>query len=227
MENNYTQSYDKTNSYSLTKVFGYMFLGLLLTAGVAFGLFYLLLNSTLSVEAYYGLTIVSSIGILAISILTHVFLLRNNAKGGLITYVIYSLMMGILLSSIFLVYNLQIIGYTFICTAGAFGAMALYGVITKRNTASIGMFGVGILFGVLLISLVNIFLRSEALYWIITYAGLFAIMAITIWDVNRAKNLADNNMLTKAGAIYFALQLYTDFIYIFLRLLAIIGKNRK
>lgn len=226
-EYGYTYEVENSKTYSIVSVFGYMFLGLLVTAGVSFGLYYLLLQGIVGPGLYYPMMIVSSIALIILVIYSQFVLLRGKTKGGLVTYLLYALMMGVLLSSVFILYDIASIGYAFICTAGSFGAMALYGLITKRQTASLGMFGVGLLFGILTLTLVNIFLNSEAIYWVITYAGLVAMLAITAWDVNRAKIFSDNGMLTGNIAIYMALQLYTDFIYIFVRLLAIIGRNKR
>ena len=124
-------------------------------------------------------------------------------------------------------YSITFLGYMFICAAGSFGVMALYGLLTKRSTISLGMFGVGALFGILTLSLVNIFLRSEALYYLISYIGLAAMLAITAYDIQRAKQLANSGYMSEGLAIYMALQLYTDFIYIFIRLVSILGRNRR
>ena len=88
------------------------------------------------------------------------------------------------------------------------------------------MFGVGALFGILTLSLVNIFLQSEAIYYLISYIGLAAMLGITAYDINRAKLMSESGYMTEGLAIYMALQLYTDFIYIFIRLIVIIGRNR-
>ena len=88
------------------------------------------------------------------------------------------------------------------------------------------MFGIGALFGILTLSLVNIFLNSEPLYYLISYIGLAAMLAITAFDVNRIKQMANSGYMSEGIAIYMALQLYTDFIYIFLRLVVILGRNR-
>ena len=227
--NNYDYTYEVENSksYSIVGVFAYMFLGLLITAGVSFGLYYLLLQGVVSPNVYLPMMVISLIATFVLVIFSQLVLLRGKSKGGLVTYILFAVTMGILLSSVFILYDISTIGYTFLCTAGSFGAMALYGLITKRQTASLGMFGVGLLFGVLTLTLVNIIIRSEMIYWIITYVGLAAMLALTAWDVNRAKSFSDNGMLTGNLAIYMALELYTDFIYIFIRLLAIIGRNRK
>lgn len=224
MENYY--SIEQTRSASIIKVFGYMFLGLVVTALSSFGIVYFLGNGVINVESYNVVTIISSIALIILIFVAQFYCLRNKS-GGLIVYLLYAICMGVLMSSLILVYNLQFLGYIFLCTAGSFGVMALYGLITKRNVTSLGMFGVGALFGIVTLSFVNIFLQSTPLYYLISYIGLAAMLAITAYDVNRAKQLANANLLTEGLAVYMALQLYTDFIYIFLRLVRILGRNRR
>lgn len=223
MERYYT--YDTTSNYSIVKVFGYMFLGLFLTAASSIGIYYLLASGTISLSSYGAITIISGIAVIVLVIMSQIYCLKNK-KGGNITYYLYSVAMGCLLSSLMIAYSIRFLGYVFLATAGSFGVMALYGLITKRNTTSLGMFGVGALFGVLALSLVNLFLRSQPLYYLLSYVGLAAMLAITAFDINRAKQIADSGYMTNNVAIYMALQLYTDFIYIFLRLIVIIGRNK-
>lgn len=226
-EYNYSYEVNETKTYSIAKVFGYMFLALMITASVSFGLYYLLLNNALNPNMYLVMMVISSISVMVLSIYCQIALTRGKIKGGFISYVLFSIMMGVLLSSIFILYDMSTIGYAFICTGGSFGIMALYGYFTKKQTATLGMFGIGFLFGVVCLSLINFFLRSDLIFWIITYVGLAIMLGITAWDINRTKKLADNGMLSGNIAIYMALDLYTDFIYIFIRILAIVGRNKK
>lgn len=224
MENYY--SYEASKSFSLTKVFGYMFLGLLISALSAIGVYYLFINEVITINSYLSVTLISAIALIILIFVTQFYCLKNK-KGGLLVYSLYALSMGILLSSLMLSYSIQFLGFVFLCTAGSFGAMALYGLLTKTNTISLRIFGVGALFGILTLSLVNIFLQSEPIYYLISYIGLAAMLALTAYDVNRAKNMANSGLMYEGIAIYMALQLYTDFIYIFLRLVVLLGRNRK
>lgn len=224
MENYYYS--EQTKSASLTKVFGYMFLGLLVSALSAIGLFYLFATGTIGITSYGGITVISSIGLIILIFVAQFYCLRNKS-GGLVVYLLYALCMGVLLSSLMLSYSITFIGYMFLCAAGSFGVMAIYGLVTKRSTLSLGIFGVGALFGILTLSLVNIFLQSTSIYYLISYIGLAAMLAITAFDIQRAKQLANSGTMTEGLAIYMALQLYTDFIYIFIRLIGILGRNRR
>ena len=220
-------SYSKNRQsvFSVTKVFGLMFLALLISAGTSIGLYYLLVNGALSFETYKIMSLFSVFGLL-VSTLFVQFVCLKYYKGGIIAFIIHSIIMGILLSSFMLVYSITFLGYIFLATAGSFGSMAIYGLITKRNTFALGMFGVGALMGVLLLTLINIFLASEILYYFISYISLAGILAITAYDVNRIKQLSLSGELNKNLSIYFALQLYTDFIYIFIRLVRMLGIKR-
>ncbi len=218
-------SYQSTSSFSLTKVFAYMFLGLLVSAVSSIGIYYLLISGVINPNLYMALTIISSISLIVLIFISQWYCIKNK-KGGLLTYCLYALTMGILLSSLMLMYSIRFLGFVFLCSAGSFGAMALYGLLTKRSTTSLAMFGIGALFGILTLSLVNIFLNSEPLYYLISYIGLAAMLAITAFDVNRIKQMANSSYMSEGIAIYMALQLYTDFIYIFLRLVVILGRNR-
>ena len=223
MENYY--SYESSRNGSLTKVFGYMFLGFLVSALSAYGLYYLLINGTMDISSYGAITIFASITLIVLIFVSQYYCLRNK-QGGMLTYILYTLCMGILLSSIMLTYSLKFLGFVFMCTGGSFGVMALYGLLTKRDTGSLGMFGLGGLFGIMTLSLVNIFLRSEGIYYLISYIGLASMLAITAYDINRIKHLSSSGFMNEGMAIYMALQLYTDFIYIFIRMAILIGRRR-
>ena len=153
MENYY--SYDQVRNPSIVKVFGYMFLGLLISALSAVGLFYLFGSGVLGPISYLGVTIASSIGLIILVFVSQLYCLKNK-KGGLITYGLYSLCMGVLLSSLMFTYSIRFLGFVFLCTSLVFGVMALYGIFTKTNTTSLGMFGVGALFGVITLTIINI-----------------------------------------------------------------------
>lgn len=225
--NSFSSSSSVTSSKGLAKVFGFMFLGLLVTAGISYGVLFLLSKGIVTPENYLTSLIISSIAIIVMSFVVHFNALRDNKTAAIVCYFIYTVLWGILLSILMIAYEIITLGLAFLCTSGTFGVMALYAYFTKRETYTLGMFGTGLLFGVITLSLVNIFLQSDTLAWVITYASLFAMYLITIYDVKRAKFMADTGNMTTGLAIYFALNLYVDFIYIFIRLVAIIGNSRR
>lgn len=220
-----TSDVDSTKS-SIVKVFLYMFLGLLVTAGVSIGTYFLLVSRAMSADAYLTLTMVSAICSI-ILIFVAQFLVLRRGKGGQITYWLYTVCMGVLLSSFMLVYELSSLGYIFLATASVFAIMAIYGLVTKKSTMGLGMFAVGALWGALILSLINIFMHNAAIYYIISYVGLAAMLAITAFDVNQTKKLAQDGNLNGGLAIYMALQLYTDFVYIFIRLVMLFAREKR
>lgn len=141
----------------------------------------------------------------------------------------YSLLNGLTLSIIFLVYTSASIASTFFVTAGTFGAMSLYGYTTKRDLTRVGSLLVMALIGFLLASVVNIFLQSSALYWIITYAGIAIFIGLTAWDTQKIKHMSSgvrNETDARRVSILGALTLYLDFINLFLLLLRLLGNRR-
>jgi FtsH-binding integral membrane protein len=115
-------------------------------------------------------------------------------------------------------------------TAGTFGAMSLYGYVTKRDMTGFGSFLFMGLIGIVIASVVNIFLKSEMIYWITTYIGVFVFVGLTAYDTQKIKQIgqagfADSEHQQKA-AVLGALRLYLDFINLFLMLLRIMGNRR-
>jgi FtsH-binding integral membrane protein len=140
----------------------------------------------------------------------------------------YSLLNGLTLSLIFVIYTRESIASTFFVTAGTFAVMSVYGFTTKRDLTSIGNLLFMALIGFLIASIVNIFLASSALYWVLTFAGVLIFVGLTAYDTQKIKNLAAQGA-DEAGAhrlaISGALALYLDFINLFLLLLRIFGRR--
>jgi FtsH-binding integral membrane protein len=134
------------------------------------------------------------------------------------------------LSIIFAVYTTASIAGTFFVTAGMFGAMAAIGWITKRDLSSLGSILFMALIGLILASIVNIFVANEALYWIITYAGVAIFCGLTAYDMQKIKKIQESGVDAyseqgKKAAVMGALALYLDFINLFLFLLRIFGRR--
>jgi FtsH-binding integral membrane protein len=145
-------------------------------------------------------------------------------------FVLYAALTGITFSVIFLTYTASSITSTFLVTAGTFAAMSLYGYTTKKDLTSWGSFFFMGLIGIIIASVVNIFLQSSAMYWVITYAGVLIFIGLTAYDTQKIKEM---NILGNEGtdedtkeAIRGALSLYLDFINLFLMLLRIMGTRR-
>lgn len=146
-------------------------------------------------------------------------------------FIVYSVLNGVTLSFIFLVYTASSIASTFFVTAGTFAAMSLFGYFTKKDLTSIGSFCFMALIGLIIASVVNMFLHSEMMYWIITYAGVLIFVGLTAYDTQKIKRLllsegTEVNETTQKIALMGALSLYLDFINLFLYLLRLLG-NRK
>jgi FtsH-binding integral membrane protein len=138
--------------------------------------------------------------------------------------------MGLSLSSIFLVYTGQSITQVFFVTAAAFGGLSLYGYTTKRNLSAWGTFLFMGLIGVVIASLVNVFLQSSALQFAISVIGVLVFAGLTAYDTQRIKDgyseVMGNATAMAKGAVMGALNLYLDFINLFVMLLQLFGSRR-
>ncbi|MBY5408581.1 Bax inhibitor-1/YccA family protein [Rhizobium leguminosarum] len=145
------------------------------------------------------------------------------------TFAVYAALVGLSLSSIFLIYTGQSVVQTFFVTAASFGALSLYGYTTKRNLSAMGSFLIMGLFGLIIASLVNILLASSAVQFAISVLGVLIFAGLTAYDTQRIKELyleADDVAVAGRKAIMGALTLYLDFINLFMFLLQFMG-NRK
>jgi FtsH-binding integral membrane protein len=142
----------------------------------------------------------------------------------------YAALSGVTFSVIFLRYTMGSIGSTFIVTGGMFAGLSVYGAVTKRDLTSIGSFAIMGLWGLILGSIVNIFLKSPMLYWLTTFVGVIVFTGLTAYDTAKLKalgaNLEAGESQTKM-ALQGALILYLDFINLFLMLLRIFGNRRR
>ena len=144
------------------------------------------------------------------------------------TFWAYAALMGLSLSSILLIYTGQSIVQTFFVSAASFGALSLYGYTTKRSLSAMGSFLVMGLFGLIIASVVNIFLASSALSFAISAIGVLVFAGLTAWDTQRIKEMyfeADGADATSRKAIMGALTLYLDFINLFLFMLRFMGNR--
>jgi uncharacterized protein len=145
-------------------------------------------------------------------------------------FVGYAALLGVSLSAIFVVYTDASIATTFFVTAGTFGVMSIFGLVTKRDLTKMGSLLIMLLIGFVLGSLLNMFLRSSALYWILTYAGIAIFVGLIAYDTQKIKRMAAGGLAEgrQRGSIVVlgALALYLDFINLFLLLLRIFGRSR-
>jgi FtsH-binding integral membrane protein len=145
------------------------------------------------------------------------------------TFAVYAALMGLSLSSIFVIYTGQSVVQTFFVTAASFGALSLYGYTTKRSLSAMGSFLMMGLFGLIIASVVNIFLASSALQFAISAIGVLIFAGLTAYDTQKIKEMyfdGDDAAVLGRKAIMGALTLYLDFINLFMFLLQFMG-NRK
>jgi FtsH-binding integral membrane protein len=171
---------------------------------------------------FYGLVI----GELGLVIALSAAINRLNAATAIFLFVAYSALNGVTLSVIFMAYTAESIASTFLVTAATFGAMSIYGAITRRDLTSWGSFLFMGLIGVVIASLVNLFLHSEMIYWISTYCGIIVFVGLTAYDAQKIKALGRQGYGGTKPAILGALSLYLDFINLFLLLLRVMGRRR-
>jgi uncharacterized protein len=212
----------------MNQVYAWMTAGLLVTGAVASfvagsaELTSMIFGNPL---VFFGLFIVQIVAVIGLSAGIN----RLAPAVATAIFIGYAALNGLTMAAIFLAYTEASIASTFFVTAGTFGAMSLYGYTTKRDLTGVGNFAVMALIGLLIASVVNMFLRSEAFYWILTYAGVLIFVALTAWDTQKIKRMAESvTDDTGAGrvAVLGALTLYLDFINLFIYLLRILGVRR-
>jgi FtsH-binding integral membrane protein len=134
---------------------------------------------------------------------------------------------GVTFSTLFLVYTASSIGATFFVTAGAFAGLSVFGTVTRRDLSAVGRFGFFALIGIILASIVNMFLRSSGLDWIISVVGVLLFAGLTAYDTQRLKVLFERGDAHANLPLVGALTLYLDFINMFLFLLRFLGDRRR
>ncbi|MBO7199210.1 MAG: Bax inhibitor-1/YccA family protein [Alistipes sp.] len=156
--------------------------------------------------------------------------MRMSIGMAIILFIAYSVLTGITLSSIFLVYDMGTISTTFFVTAGTFLTMSIVGYTTRMDLSRIGNLLLMLLIGVIIATIVNIFVASSTLYWVITYVGVIVFVGLIAWDTQKLRTLfLEYGSADEGGqrlALLGALTLYLDFINLFLHLLRIFGGNR-
>ncbi len=212
----------------MKKVYLRMFIGLLISGFVALGV-----ASSPSLTmfifghawVYWGMVI----AMFAMAIAIPRALNRMSTTTTMLLFFLFSALMGASLASIFYVYSLGVISYTFFITAGVFGAMSVYGYFTKANLAKMGTYLFMALIGLVIAMVVNIFVASSTLDWIISIVGVLLFVGLTAWDTQQMKQIAAANLapeLTDKLATMGAMNLYLDFINLFIFLLRIFGGSR-
>lgn len=211
----------------LGKVYGWMFIGLGITAAVSL----LILSSPAVMNVIYGNSIIYW-GLFLVTLGMVWFMSARvetmEPATASIMFVIYSALMGAMLSGIFLIYTGNSIAMTFVTTSAMFGGLALFGTITKRSLAGIGQFAFMGLIGIIVASIVGIFWQNSMLQFVISICGVIVFTGLTMYDAQRLKQMALSLPDGRTGtySIVGALTLYLDFINLFLFLLRLFGGRR-
>lgn len=224
-------TYDRNVGLALytSKVFGWMFLGLFATTAAAFitASSAALLNLIFSNLFVYLALVIAE---LALVVFLSARITRMEYGTAVSMFLLYSVLNGITLSIILLVYTSSSISYTFAITAVTFGAMSLYGYVTGTDLTRVGNLLFMGLIGVIVLSLINVFVHATALEWLVSVLGLLVFLGLTAYDTQKIKgyyySTEDNPALGRKIAIMGALRLYLDFINLFLMLLRLFGKRR-
>lgn len=210
------------NSGVMRGVYGWMSGGLLLTALVSV----ITASSPALLQAILGNRILFYallFGELGLVVAISGAINRISAATASLLFLLYAALNGLTMSTIFVVYTHSSIASTFLVSAAMFGAMSLYGYLTKSDLSSWGSFLFMGLVGVVIASLVNIFLHSSMLNWVLSLCGIIVFTGLTAYDTQRIKQMGNTG---GKGAILGALTLYLDFINMFLLLLRFLGDRR-
>ena len=229
-QNPYNDAYAQipilVQSNVLNQTYMWMTGGLCLTAVIALAMSQSGLLS-LNPIIWFGLIIVE----LALVVVISAAINRLSPAVATALFLAYAALNGVTLSFIFLIYTSTSITAAFFVTAGMFGIVSLYGYTTKRDLTGIGSIAIMALVGLILASIVNMFVASSGLYWLITYAGVIIFVALTAYDTQKIKRWSqrvapsDTVTIQRLG-ILGALTLYLDFINLFLFILRIMGRRR-
>ena len=224
-----SQARQDAASIFLAKVFNWMAVGLGITGIVAYataatGLATRIINSPLF--------LIIALGTLGLVFFLSARIDKIQASTASALFVAYSVLNGLFFSTIFLRYTGASIASTFVITAGMFGAMAVYGLVTKRDLSGWGSFLFMGLIGLIISSILNIFLKSSGVYWVTSMIGVLIFTGLTAYDVQKIKRMGEEGIMSQGqeaitkGSIMGALALYLDFINLFLMLLRFFGGSR-
>ena len=228
-------------TFSLVKVFGYMFAGLLITTIVMLGLGGLFrhffgigdafaeqapdFSNNIALMALLIVMIVSFVGLIIMSFVVPMVVHRGR-HSILVPSIIYSVLMGAALSTLAIFIPWYLLGVTFGITAVIFGLLSLIALLSKGRLNGLAIVAIGLISGAMLISLflwiLMLFIDVTWLFWVVSLAVFAGMMLITIWDVARIKKIAEEGAMSNNLSLYCAYILYNDFIYIFLRVLRIL-----
>lgn len=219
---------EKITQRFITAVYGWMVAALAISGAAAFAvfnsqaLFSLIFGSRFT---FFGLIIAE----IALVFMLTAGIRKMSFTAAAVAFIAYSLVNGLTLSSILFLYTGTSVVRIFIITALMFGAMSIYGATTGSNLQSAGKYLMMGLIGIVIASLINIFLRSSSFDWLISFVTVGVFTGLTAYDsqkITQAAKYAQDNETYKKVAVIGALELYLDFVNIFLALLRLFGKRR-
>lgn len=229
MDHSQQQIIQETSKF-FQKVYGWMFLGLIISGVTAYYIAsvpslyeFILLNEPI----FYALLL----GDLALVFGLVGLIKKIPSRLAILMFLFYCFMMGLTLSVIFLVYTIESIGQIFFISAGMFGTMSIYGYFTKTDLTKIGQVLIMGLFGIIIAGLADLFMQNSRLDYMLSFIGVIVFTGLTAYDTQKIRK---NNIIGNEGtpedtkeSIIGALTLYIDFINLFLKLLRLFGKRRK
>jgi FtsH-binding integral membrane protein len=220
---------DRTLFSFFNAVYAWMAVGLAVTAVVAF----LVSQSQAMLSIVYsgrGMVLAMALGAFGIAWYVQANFHRISVMAATCLFMLYAVVIGTMISGIFIMYPMATLLAAFLVTGGTFGAMSVYGFVTKRDLSRIGSILVMCAIGLFIASAVNIFLASDTFSWIITYAVLAVFIGITAYETQKLRNLAlelqGNGAMLSRVAVVGSLVLYISFINLFLSILRILGNRR-
>ena len=230
---NYTGAVDASFSTTETRkfllnVYNWMAMGLAITGVIAYGVSKSSFVETLYSNSFLLIIIV----LLQLGVVLGLTFAINKipAAAAIGGFFLYSALTGLTMSAIFLVYTGTSIAATFFVCAGMFGAVSAFGYLTKMDLSKFGTFFFMALIGLILASVVNIFLKSNTMNYIISYAGVLIFVGLTAYDTQKIKRMSQatdaDSEQGKKGAVFGSLMLYLDFINMFMFLLRIFGDRK-
>ena len=227
MDYRYGRTFEEVVNSVMKSVYLKMTFAILITAFISMGTAYFATGfaETLAANSwvYWGLAI-AEIGIV---IYLSARLNSMSSTTATLLFYVFAILNGLPLSLIYYMYTKQSIATTFFVTAGAFGAMSVYGYVTKTDLSKFGSILVMALFGLIMCILVNLFMKSSTLEWIISGVGVLIFTGLTAWDTQKIKRMVELNPTAADGrlATIGALSLYLDFVNLFLYLLRFLGNR--
>ncbi|HEX7705083.1 MAG TPA: Bax inhibitor-1/YccA family protein [Thermoanaerobaculia bacterium] len=206
----------------IRSVYGWMFGGLLLTAAASL---WVVMSPAMQriVSSTWLFLVIAELGIV---FFLSFRIMKMSAGAAASAFLVFSLLNGLTLSAIFFVYTTASIFQAFVSAGAMFGAMSVYGYVTKRDLTSWGSFFFMGLIGILITMVINYFLKSTALGYAISIIGVFVFLGLTAYDTQKLKSYATATEMRENLAVIGALALYLDFVNLFLMMLRLFGNRR-